>query len=260
MAAASICSWSVQWLAMSEHGTNPPTHSPLTTRLKSQNMSALVPIGSSLERSLGTIKLAWLMASLLLVSDALYLALAYIPALAGLYAGFAAQCAVGASGVIFALLVVETHAAGGAMRSVFGLFSVPARLYPLALVALWQLLVPQASLIGHLAGLAAGQAHVAGLLRPLGPSAAVVRVLEARLPRCAASPAFVPFPGGDVDDMYESLAGGGAAGAAEAGGGGWRLPWAAAAAAGVAPPTADGASGSGSAPAAAAAKAEKAPG
>ncbi len=36
--------------------------------------------------------------------------------------------------------------------SIFGFFTVPAKAYPYALLVFWQLLVPQASFLGHLAG------------------------------------------------------------------------------------------------------------
>lgn len=38
-------------------------------------------------------------------------------------------------------------------RSIFGLFSVPTWAFPWALLVIWQLLVPRASLLGHLTGL-----------------------------------------------------------------------------------------------------------
>jgi hypothetical protein len=66
-------------------------------------------------------------------------------------------CAVGFSGVIFGLIVVDNHLAEGlgrqGRRSVLGLFEVRAALYPWALLLLWQLLVPGASFLGHLCGL-----------------------------------------------------------------------------------------------------------
>lgn len=62
------------------------------------------------------------------------------------------QCAVGFSGVVFGLVVVDNQLSGAASRSILGFFTVPAKAYPWALVVFWQLLVPQASFLGHLAG------------------------------------------------------------------------------------------------------------
>jgi membrane associated rhomboid family serine protease len=73
------------------------------------------------------------------------------------------HCAVGFSGVVFGLVVVDTALAGGSHRSIFGLFTVPAALYPWALLAFWQLLVPQASFLGHLAGVTVGGASLYNL-------------------------------------------------------------------------------------------------
>ena len=86
---------------------------------------------------------------------------------------------MGFSGVVFGLIVVDNHASGASSRrwarrpaldytlarashafdlaarpccSIFGFFSVPAKLYPWALLVFWQLLLPQSSFLGHLAG------------------------------------------------------------------------------------------------------------
>lgn len=61
--------------------------------------------------------------------------------------GFLNTCALGFSGVIFGLIVVDNAVSGAELRSVFGLFTVPAKLYPWALLGLWQLLVPGVSFL-----------------------------------------------------------------------------------------------------------------
>lgn len=68
--------------------------------------------------------------------------------------GYLHSCAVGLSGVVFGLIVVDTAVSRAAQRSIFGFFSVPAKLYPWALLLLWQLLMPGASFLGHLSGVA----------------------------------------------------------------------------------------------------------
>lgn len=50
-------------------------------------------------------------------------------------------------------VLIDSRLSTAERRSVFGFFSVPARLYPWAMLVLWQLLVPQASFLGHLCGL-----------------------------------------------------------------------------------------------------------
>ncbi len=44
-------------------------------------------------------------------------------------------------------------------RSIFGLFTVPAHLYPWALLVFWQLLMPQVSFLGHLAGVVVSRVY-----------------------------------------------------------------------------------------------------
>ena len=73
------------------------------------------------------------------------------------------QSVIGLSGVIFGLIAVDnsnmvrlnpTHAA---QCSVLGLFSVPAPVYPWALLILWALIMPEASFLCHLSGLLVSQ-------------------------------------------------------------------------------------------------------
>ena len=58
-------------------------------------------------------------------------------------------------------------------RSIFGLFTVPAKFYPWVLLVVWQLLVPQVSFLGHLTGLLVrGQAWHDGMALYPGQAAA----------------------------------------------------------------------------------------
>ena len=63
------------------------------------------------------------------------------------------QCAIGFSGVVFGLIVIDNSVSHATSRSIFGLFTVPARVYPWALMVLWQLLLPSVSFLGHLTGI-----------------------------------------------------------------------------------------------------------
>jgi len=62
------------------------------------------------------------------------------------------QCAIGFSGVIFGLIVVDNSMTGAVQRSIFGFFYVPAQLYPWTLLVLWQVIMPGVSFLGHLCG------------------------------------------------------------------------------------------------------------
>lgn len=70
-------------------------------------------------------------------------------------------CAVGYSGVLFALLTIDVSSAGGNERNLCG-WRVPARMFPWVLLAGIQLLFPGVSLAGHAAGIFVGYAFCAG--------------------------------------------------------------------------------------------------
>jgi hypothetical protein len=60
-------------------------------------------------------------------------------------------------------------------RSIFGLFSVPTRIYPWVLMLLIQIMMPGVSLIGHLAGILVGTIHSLGGFNWLIPSFVTLR-------------------------------------------------------------------------------------
>ncbi|KAG0584066.1 hypothetical protein KC19_3G182200 [Ceratodon purpureus] len=129
------------------------------------NMLALAPIGSGLERMLGSVRYLHVL-FLMATSNALIeVVIAYLAAYNPVhpYPGLLYECGIGFSGVIFAMIVMETSLNAVQTRSVFGFFSVPAKLYPWALLVLFQLLMPRASLLGHLAGILSGFAYTYGL-------------------------------------------------------------------------------------------------
>ncbi len=67
------------------------------------------------------------------------------------------SCAVGFSGVIFGMIVIEGHLSQQATRSVLGLATVPTAAYPFVLLVLWQLLMwNSVSFLGHLCGILVG--------------------------------------------------------------------------------------------------------
>ena len=173
------------------------------------NMMALLPMGALMERTLGSIYLLWLVQIIMALSGVIYAAIAL--GAGQLHPGLLRQCAVGFSGVLFGLIVVETHldrGGSGAQRSIFGLLSVPRAAYPWALLAVWTLLVPQASFLGHLSGLLVGQLHAWGLLRWAMPSAGTVHAIErsALLGGWASTAsAFVAYTGRGGSDGESSL-------------------------------------------------------
>ncbi|KAI3434702.1 hypothetical protein D9Q98_002764 [Chlorella vulgaris] len=169
------------------------------------NMLALCSVAPRVERSLGSLQFAWLMLLICVLGDAAYTAVACLSSLLPFLAGipsldFMHQCAVGFSGVLFGLLLVDAHLHGGA-RSLFGAFTLPAKLYPWLLLVLWQL-VPHVSFLGHLSGLLVGQLYVMQLLRWALPSSSTYQRIEhaAACTACLQSSCFVAHSGGGGTD------------------------------------------------------------
>eukprot|EP01065_Artemidia_motanka_P023692 TRINITY_DN28355_c1_g1_i1.p1 TRINITY_DN28355_c1_g1~~TRINITY_DN28355_c1_g1_i1.p1 ORF type:complete len:346 (+),score=62.89 TRINITY_DN28355_c1_g1_i1:58-1038(+) len=134
------------------------------------NMSALCTLLPSLERAHGSVGAA----VVVLVYSALANILALVPitviyGVTGFDTAFGVmswrECSLGLSGVLFALLTLESTTDDTGLlqrhRLLCGI-AVPAAAYPWVLLVLLQILLPGASFMGHLGGIAA--AH---LLNPL---------------------------------------------------------------------------------------------
>ncbi|GLC33964.1 hypothetical protein PLESTB_000823200 [Pleodorina starrii] len=194
------------------------------------NMLAFVPMATSLERAVGTLQLLYFLLMSCLLGAALYVALSVLLAASGLVPDALYTGAMGFSGVIFGLVVWETALSASSQRNIFGLFQVPAAWYPWALLIFCQLLVPQASFLGHLAGLLVGQLWVWGYLRPLALSRSATVWLEQSFPlaRCVRLPSFILSPSSALPyTTYDTARGigGGGGGSGLGGSGGSRLGW-----------------------------------
>jgi len=125
------------------------------------NMTSLMWKGRVLERSMGSEGFAQLIAMLTTLSAVIYVAIGFGLAHLGMPGPFH-ECAAGFSGILFGLKVVVQEYEGGGMRRVFGLpFPVAAQWAYWAELVVIHLMVPQTSLLGHLAGILAGQLWVA---------------------------------------------------------------------------------------------------
>ncbi|KAK9843680.1 hypothetical protein WJX81_002070 [Elliptochloris bilobata] len=162
------------------------------------NMLAFLPVGAVLERQLGTLQFAYLLLLFNICGSLFFAAASFVASLLLSDSAEALNaCAVGLSGAIFALIVVETHFSGAQTRSVFGLFALPAKFYPWVLLVVWQLLMPGVSFLGHLGGVAAGQAYTWGWLHWVVPPAAAFQAAEGwrLLSSCVRLSAFIAHPG-----------------------------------------------------------------
>lgn len=123
------------------------------------NMLAFVPLGSELERIMGSIRLSYITILLATSNALLHLLIAVLAAHIPFYPypNFMNECAIGFSGILFSMIVIETSLSGAQHRryihflwicnfsninifvqnltgffcccSVFGLFNVPAQWY-----------------------------------------------------------------------------------------------------------------------------------
>ncbi|KAG2483916.1 hypothetical protein HYH03_017237 [Edaphochlamys debaryana] len=176
-------------------------------------MLAFVPMANSLERLVGSVQFLHMLLLFTALEGVIYVAAAYALTLGHVYPGANMSCAVGFSGVIFGLIVVDNAQSNAATRSIFGLFTVPAQLYPWALLVFWQLLMPSVSFLGHLAGVLVGQLWVWNMLRPLAlPRTTTVWLEQSRaLSTAVRLPSFMMMPGG-AGMPYTTHAGGSDAG------------------------------------------------
>jgi membrane associated rhomboid family serine protease len=143
------------------------------------NMMTLLQFGSTLERTLGSLPFFYLIGLFWLLLPTI-VAVVGIPLY--LFAGvefFVAECGVGFSGILFALMVIDNSVNRVEKRSIFGLFQVPAAYYPIATLVFIQLLIPGVSLLGHGIGLLLGYAYTFGLLKWLIPRSDSFKRMEA---------------------------------------------------------------------------------
>ena len=138
------------------------------------NMLSTVAIGASLERSVGSTRMASYVAWAVPLCGACSCLFALGCSAVTGDSRYARQPSLGFSGVLFALACSECARCPSATRSVFGLVEVPSRLYPWALLVAMQLIVSNASFLGHLGGLVVGSLEAGGFLEWLAPSAEVV--------------------------------------------------------------------------------------
>lgn len=163
------------------------------------NMLAFVPLGSELENIMGSIRLVYIVV-LLAASNAVIhlliaLAIAHNPFHS--YPDLMSECAIGFSGVLFSMIVIETSLSGIQSRSVFGLFNVPAKWYAFILLVVFQLLMPNVSLLGHLSGILSGFAYTNGFFNILMPDTSCFSAIESSswLSACMRRPKFIMCTG-----------------------------------------------------------------
>ena len=115
------------------------------------NMISFAWKGINLERRYGSIRFIVLLFTLTGMTGVIYAGLSLALSEHFQDDSFQNQCAIGFSGVLFALKVLANESDGD-----FGLFSVPRQMGIWAELIIVQVLVPNASFVGHLSGIVAG--------------------------------------------------------------------------------------------------------
>lgn len=166
-------------------------------------------IGSMLEKHLGTLQLVISILWAILLSNALYLGIAWTVSAVFRYDKLLLEHAVGFSGIIFHMSVVECHLAPNHSRSLFGIVQVPSYIYPWALLILLQMFMPNLSFLGHLSGILTGTLQSHGALECIIPGDSYVRQMEEwNLLRWLVNlPSFCPTPNTSGNRHTESATG-----------------------------------------------------
>lgn len=148
------------------------------------NMVAVVWIGSSLEKLVGTLNLAFLNSMLAIFGAVLFVIMAYALANNPIKADSIApyECVAGMSGVLFGQLAVECKMLGSTKRSLFGLVMVPAKWYPVVTLLAVRVIAPDASFPAHLSGLIVGTMYAYGMLDSLKLDGPLVEYVESFWP------------------------------------------------------------------------------
>ena len=130
------------------------------------NMASFIWKARTLEKHYGSGYFAYMIAAFSVLTSSLYLVINYGAADITDTWYYVRTCAVGFSGVIFALKVVTTHLTPSGASYVMGI-PIPSRLAVWAELGLISLLFPGVSFVGHLAGILVGLAFVSGPLKKI---------------------------------------------------------------------------------------------
>lgn len=129
------------------------------------NMASFLWKGIQLERRLGTIYFAYLIAVFSVLTNLVMVGVNIAAAELLDNGSYIHTCAAGFSGVIFALKVLSTHYSPRDSQRIMGIINVPSRWACWIELVVIQLIVPRASFTGHLAGILVGLAYIKGPLK-----------------------------------------------------------------------------------------------
>jgi len=134
------------------------------------NMTSLMWKGIQIEPQLGTVRFVWMILWLLIMSHSLLVGVSFGLAAVG-WPEILSQCAVGFSGVLFALKVVlnySPYVQPVSQPVFFGMplpFTVPTKHMAWVELIIIHLMMPYTSFVGHLCGVFAGLLYASGLFK-----------------------------------------------------------------------------------------------
>ncbi len=131
------------------------------------NMISLIWKGRKLERRFGPVRFALILLLFSIISTSLTVALAFLASEVMEDASYMSQCAAGFSGVLFALKVLVSHYDSDSNYTRVLFLTVPTKAAFWFELVLIQILVPNVSFVGHLAGILTGLLFVKGPLKHL---------------------------------------------------------------------------------------------
>lgn len=159
------------------------------------NSMSTLGIGSKLENRMGTLHFALTVLLGVIFTSTFYIFIAYAGHLFGKDTMMNGSAA-GFSGVLFQLSVLEAYQAMDTTRDVYGLFTVPTKAYPWALLVVLQIMIPHISFLGHLSGILVGTLQLHGLFNFIFPSHEFMGKMESCscMRNIVRMQGFVPLP------------------------------------------------------------------
>ncbi|XP_072474152.1 rhomboid-related protein 4 isoform X3 [Notamacropus eugenii] len=146
------------------------------------NMVSMLWKGLTLERRLGSIWFAYIIAVFSLLTGVVYLALEYTVAELLDQPAFKIYCAIGFSGVLFALKVLNNSYNPGGHTNVMGMY-IPNKYACWVELVMIHLFSPNTSFAGHLAGIIVGLMYTVGPLQRIMQACAGIFSFSTHYPR-----------------------------------------------------------------------------
>ena len=160
------------------------------------NMMSTSAISSLLEKRRGSFRHLFCTLWAIILTSAVYIVVAFLGYHWLGHTDLMYQHALGFSGVIFYMSVLECNLSPNQSRSLFGFATVPSYLYPWVLLVALQFIMPNLSFMGHLAGILVGYLEMYGLLDFVHNSDSYLKDMESwsSLQRVVNRPNFVVSP------------------------------------------------------------------